>query len=127
MFNCKKIVGGRINVPELEKHIAGADITPGMALTLSGGQLTLCTGAKTPTHISDGYAKNGEAVACYAVAHDQVFEVPCSVAPTALVEGAKVTIASDALKVTATTTDGVATIISTNGAAAAGDTLYVKF
>lgn len=127
MFNIRKIVGGRINVPEPEEHIAGADITPGMALTLSAGKLALCTGANVPTHISHGSAKNGEKVACYAVAHDQVFEVPCSVSPAALTEGTKVTIAADALQITATTTDGVATIVSTNGAAAAGDTLYVKF
>lgn len=127
MFKCIKIVGGRINVPETEKHVAGVDITPGMALTLSQGKLTKVTGTTAPTHISDGYAAANEEVACFTVAHDQIFEVPCSASPTSLKEGNKVTIHTDSLKVTATTTDGVATIVSMNGAAAAGDKLYVKF
>ena len=127
MFGLKKIVGGRINVPEPEEHIAGVDITPGMALTLSAGKLTKCTGAVTPTHISIGSAASGKKVACFAVAHDQVFEVPVSAAPSALTEGSKITIATDALRVTATTTDGVATIISKNGASAVGDRMLVKF
>lgn len=127
MFKLRKIVGGRMNVPEPEEHIAGAAITPGMALTLSAGKLSLCTGANTPTHISLGSAASGEKVACFAVAHDMVFEVACSAAPTSLADGSKVTIATDALRITATTTDGVATVVSKNEAAAAGDKLYVKF
>jgi hypothetical protein len=127
MFYLKKIVGGRMNVPEPEKHVAGADITPGMALKFNAGKLIACIGATAPEYIAHGSAKNGEDVAVFAVAHDMVFEVPCSAAPSSLAEGQKVTIGTDALTVTATTTDGVATIISLNGATKAGDTLVVKF
>lgn len=127
MFNLRKIVGGRTNVPEPECQVAGADITPGMTLKLADGVLALCVGTETPTHISDCYAKAGENAAVHAVAHDQVYEVPCGAAPGELNPGDKVTIGADGLTVTATTTGGVATIVSTNGAAAAGDTLYVKF
>lgn len=125
MFNVKKILGARINVPEPEKHIAGTAITQGMALTLTGGKLVAATG--TPTHIALGAAKADEEVACYAVLPAMHFEVPVNAAPTSLKEGDKVTIAEGSLGVTATTQSGVATIVDLNGAKAAGDLIMVKF
>lgn len=126
MFIVRKILGSRINVPEPEMHVAGTAITAHMALTLSGGTLTKATTA--PTHISLADAASGEQVACYAVVPGtMIFEVPVSAAPTSLKEGDKVTIDGSALNVTATTTNGVATIVDLNGAAAAGDTVMVKF
>ena len=125
MFNVKKILGARINVPEPEKHIAGTAITQGMALTLTGGKLVAATG--TPTHIALGAAKADEEVACYAVLPAMHFEVPVNAAPTSLKEGDKVTIADGSLGVTATTQSGVATIVDLNGAKAAGDLIMVKF
>lgn len=125
MFNVKKILGARINVPEPEKHIAGTAITQGMALTLTGGKLVAATG--TPTHIALGAAKADEEVACYAVLPAMHFEVPVTAAPTSLKEGDKVTIAEGSLGVTATTQSGVATIVDLNGAKAAGDLIMVKF
>lgn len=127
MFDLKKILNGRMNVPEPEMHVAGVDITPGMALTLAAGKLTACSGANVPTHVSMGIAKNGERCAVCAVAHDQLYEVEVSAAPTSLTEGDKVTIGTDSLTVTATKTDGVATIVALNGAAAAGDKIMIKF
>ena len=126
MFIVRKILGSRINVPEPEMHVAGTAITAGMALTLSGGTLTKAT--TTPTHIALAGAASGEQVACYAVIPGtMIFEVPVSAAPTSLKEGDKVTLDSGALNVTATTTNGVATIVDLNGATAAGDTVMVKF
>lgn len=127
MFKVHKIVGGRQNVPEPEKHVAGTDIIPGMALKLSGGKLVAVSGTTSPEYIAHGIAKDGENVAVFAVAHDQVYEVACEADPTALNEGDKVTISADSLKITATTEGGVATIISKNGAEQAGDQLIVKF
>lgn len=116
-----------MNVPEPERHVAGVDIEPGMALTLSAGKLTACTGAKAPTHISMGIAKSGALCPVCAVAHDQLYDVPLSAAPTSLTEGDKVTIGTDSMTVTATKTDGVATIVALNGAAAIGDKIMIKF
>lgn len=127
MFKLQKIVGGRQNVPEPEVHVAGAEITHGQALKLSGGKLVPCTGAEAPTYIAHGAGKDGDNVAVYAVAHDQVYEVACADDPSALNEGDKVTIGADALTVTATTEGGVATIISKNNAEQADDILVVKF
>ncbi len=127
MFDLKKILNGRMNVPEPERHVAGVDIEPGMALTLSAGKLTVCAPTSVPTHISMGIAKSGALCPVCAVAHDQLYEVPVTAAPTSLTEGSKVTIAADGLGVTATTTSGVATIVALNGAAAAGDKIMIKF
>jgi hypothetical protein len=55
-----------------------------------------------------------------------VYEVPVTAAPTALKVGDKVTIHTDGLQVTATTTSGVITIESLNGATAVGDTIVVR-
>lgn len=126
MFIVRKILGGRINVPEPEKHVAGTAITAGMALTLSGGTLVKAT--TTPTHIALADAASGELVTCYAVIPGtMIFDVPVSAAPTSLKEGDKVTIGTSALDITATTSNGVATIVDLNGATAAGDTVMVKF
>ena len=125
MFDCKKILGGRINVPETEVHkVGGTAITAGMALTLSGGVLVKATGA--PTHIALADAAANTKVACYAVLPGMIFDVPVSVTPSAK-EGDKVTLGADGLTVTSTTTNGVATIVNLNGATKAGDIIQVKF
>ena len=56
-----------------------------------------------------------------------VFEVSVTAAPTSLKAGNAVTLSSDGLGVTATTTSGVAVIRDLVGAAAAGDKILVKF
>ena len=66
-------------------------------------------------------------IAVCRVDNNQQFEVPVSVAPTSLKLGDKVTIATSGTEVTATTTDGVATIINLNGAKVAGDKIVVRF
>ena len=45
---------------------------------------------------------------------------------SAVTDGQKVTIHSDGLQVTATTTSGVCEIVGREGTGAAGDTLYVR-
>lgn len=57
---------------------------------------------------------------------NQLYEVPVTAAPTSLVEGSKVTLHTDGMQVTATTTSGVVTVESLNGAAAAGDNIVVR-
>jgi hypothetical protein len=127
MFDLKKILNGRMNVPEPEVHIAGADITPGMALTLSAGKYVKCTGTTKPTHVAMGVASSGKKLAAAPVDSAQLYEVEIMAAPTSLAEGDKITIGTDSLTVTATKTDGVATIVSLNGATAAGDKITVRF
>ena len=127
MFKLIRIENGRLNVPEPVIYEVGATaVTIGEALVLSGGKLVACSGATKPEFIAMGNAGAGEKVAVCHVESNQVYEVPVSAAPTSLKAGDKVTVATDGLAVTATTSDGVVTIINTNGATKAGDTIVVR-
>lgn len=126
MFECKKILNGRGNVPEPEVKFAGANVSAGQALTLAGGSLVAAGEAAAPTHIALADATIGQKVACYAVLPGMIFDVPVSAAPTSLAEGAKLKLATDGLSVTATA-GGAATVVNLNGAAKAGDIIQVKF
>lgn len=119
-------------IPGFE-YLPAAAITPkvGMALVAnSSGNLAAATGTTKPTYIS--MADRGSAVTAGAlipvvrVQPDMIFEVPLSAAGTSLKAGQKVTIATDGLQVTATTTDGVAEIVEILGTAV-GDKVRVRF
>ena len=132
MFRLTKIEGGRINVFEPEFIEASAiEITEGEALSVNNGKLVKCAQTAKPTFIALETVSAQDAnriIPVGRVESNQVYEVPLSVSITsAVVVGAKLTIGSDALTVTATTTDGVATVVSTNGASVAGDTVLVRF
>lgn len=134
MFRLLKIENARMNVPEPE-YLDAKDsevISIGEALTLSAGVLTKCTGTTKPTHIAMGEkaaADTNRRMPACRVESNQVYAVPVTAAPTsALVPGAKVTIYTDGLQVTAApTTDGVVTVIDKNGATAVGDEIIVRF
>lgn len=126
MFTLRKIEGGRINVYEPLSYPVGASaVTEGQALVLSSGKLVKATGKPTFIALASG-AANAE-IAVGRVEPNQIYEVPVTAAPTSLAVGAKVTVATDGLGVTVTTTDGVAEIVDLNGADAANDTIYVRF
>lgn len=75
MFILKKIEGGRINVFEPQKLVAGADITEGLALGINseGKVVKFGTPAGKPTFIALAAAKSGEEVACGRVESNQIF------------------------------------------------------
>ena len=126
MFKLIKIEGARMNVPEPEYLIAGAALSAGQTVSLSGGKLVVNTTA--PTHITLGSAKAAdEKVPCARIESNQVYEAPISEAPASLNVGDKVTVASDGARVTATTADGIATIVSLEDAKASGDKVTVRF
>jgi hypothetical protein len=127
MFYLAKIENGRMNVPEPEYLEAGAAIACGEALVLADGKLTKCGETVAPKYVAMGDAKAaGAVIPVCRVESNQVYDVPVSAAPTALKVGDKVTLDSDALGVTATTTSGVVTIVSLNGATKAGDIITVR-
>ena len=113
MFKLVKIELGRINVPEPEYHVASVAVEPGMALTLSAGKLAKASGK--PAFVALGAAKVDETVAVGRVTPDCVYEVAASASLAAINVGDKVTVNSDALQITATTTSGVATIVNKLG------------
>lgn len=128
-FMLKNAEGGRI--PNIEYLPAGA-ITPkiGMALTQSAGNLALCTGANTPKYISmcerEEALTAGDIIPVVRVLPDMVFETKAQAALTSVKYGDKVTIHTDGLQITATTTSGVAEIIDYDGTAV-GSAVRVRF
>lgn len=131
MFRLIKIENARMNVPEPVFHEVKASeaVQLGEALVLTSGKLTKCGATAKPEFIAMADCAADAANRLIPVARveaNQLYEVPVTAAPTSLVEGNKVTLHTDGMQVTATTTDGVVTVESLNGAAAAGDTIVVR-
>lgn len=128
MFKLAKIENGRINVGEPEYLTVNTDVKAGQALKFDGGVLKLATGSTKPTHISGATASANSIIPALRVEANQIYRAPITVAPnTSTVPGAKVTINTTSDGVTATTTDGVATIVSLGEAVAANDHILVRF
>ena len=109
---------------------AGAAYASGTALILSGGVAIAATGANKPQYIcySNNEANEGSELLAYAVTPSMRFEAPITAySASAKKVGAKVTLSADGKGVTATTTDGVATIVDLQGAAKVGDKIIISF
>ena len=131
MFKLIKIENARMNVPEPVFHevTASEAVVMGEALVLTSGKLTKCGATAKPEFIAmaDCAADaTNRLIPAARVEPNQLYEVPVQAAPRSLVEGSKVTLHTDGLQVTATTTSGVVTVESLNGAAAAGDVIVVR-
>lgn len=117
--------------PGIEYLPAGA-ITPkiGMALTQSAGKLALATGTTKPVYISmcerESACTAGDIIPVIRVGSDMIFETVFSASAADLSLGSKVTLASDALRVTATTASGVAEVVYMDGTAS-GSMCRVRF
>ena len=101
--------------PPIEYKTATADETyaVGEALKVASGAVTKCTGATKPAYVCVGPVNAMGEVPCVAVQDYMEFETTLGVAPaeqTTVAVGNKVTLDTDGLQVTATTTSGVATI-----------------
>ena len=114
------------------EYLPAGAITPkvGMALTQTSGNLTLASGTTKPTYISmreqETALTAGDLIPVVRVQPDVIFDTELSAAGTSLKVGQKVTIATDGLRVTATTTDGIAEIVEILGTAI-GDKVRVRF
>ena len=133
MFRLVKILNGRITQGEPVRLPSKAKeaYSHGEALVLSGGVLTKCGAAVTPTHICcEDYVapeSNNRDIVAEPVSADMIFEAPFSAAPTSVNVGDKVTLHTDGLQITATKDGGVATIYDKAGATAIGDKCLVQF
>jgi len=127
-----------LNVKNDDGHVAPfmelpcSAITPknGMAMVLSEGKLAIASGTAKPEFICVEEHANavtaGDLVTVVRVEADTDYETVFSAAATGRVPGEKVTIASDGLRVTGTSTNGVAEIVYAEGTAS-GDTVVVRF
>lgn len=114
------------------EYLPCSAITPkvGMALVQTSGNLALASGTTAPTYISmcerETACTAGELIPVVRVQKDIIFGVPAQAAMTSVKLGDKVTIYTDGLQVTATTTSGVAEVVGMDGTAA-GSTVLVRF
>ena len=131
MFKLLKIENARMNVPSPVFHNVRASeaVQIGEALVLSDGALTKCGATATPEFIAmadlSATATKRE-VPVARVEKNQIYEVPVTATPTTLKVGDKVTLHTDGMQVTATTTSGVITVEDLNGATAVGDKIIVR-
>lgn len=130
MFYLTKIVNGRINVSESEYLTVtdGLTITNGEALVLTSGKLAKCSATTVPQFIAGAdlsATDTNRVIPVIRVESNQIYEAPVTAVPASI--GIKVALDGDALGVTNATTNGVATIVSLNGATKAGDKVLVKF
>ncbi|MEA5058258.1 MAG: hypothetical protein VB047_11985 [Anaerotignum propionicum] len=89
---------------------SGETYTVGEALTLASAGVTKCGATEIPQYICIGQGdENG--LVCIPVLTTTEFEVGYTAAPTV---GTKVTLHTDGLQVTATTTSGVFAVVSVN-------------
>lgn len=127
-FLIHSVEGGYI--PSWEYLPAGA-ITPkaGMALYQNAGNLALASGTTNPTFISmterEAALTAGDSIPVVRVSEDIIWQTEWSAAATAVKQGQKVTIHTDGLTVTATTTGGVAEVVDMDGTAI-GDKVRVR-
>ena len=118
-------------VPAIEYMPCGA-ITPkiGMALTLTSGNLALASGTTAPSYISmcqkEEACTAGELIPVIRAGHDIIFQSTFSAAASSVVPGSKVTIGSDGLSLTGTTTGGVAEVVQLDGTAV-GSAVRLRF
>lgn len=118
-------------VPGIE-YLPASAIKPkvGMALTQTAGQLALATGETAPTYISmcekDSECTAGDIIPVIRVGKDMILETTFEAAATSIKLGDKVTLHTDGLQVTATTTNGVAEVVYMDGTAS-GSMCRVRF
>ena len=126
MYSFKRADKG--NNPAIKEYPAEAGTyNVGDVAVLTNGAITKATGTTKPEYVlaCKGTVASGDIVAVNPIYADMEFDTELS-ASGALKIGDKVTINSDSDKVTATTTNGVATIVSLAGTAS-GSAVTVKF
>ena len=102
----------------------------GLALVLSSGKLAKASGTTKPTYIcmreEAAAVAAGTLIPVIKVEPDIVFECTNSASLSGVGIGAKVTLHTDGMQVTGTTTGGVATIVDKDGDAV-GSRVLVRF
>lgn len=121
--------------PRPWEYLPCSAITPkvGMALTQTSGNLAIATGTTKPTYISmvdkSAACTAGDIIPVIRVDSGIIFETTNQASLSGVTKGQKVTLHTDGLQVTATTSSGVAEIIDCDAKASSGTggTVYVRF
>ena len=112
MFRIHHRLIGSVEPFEYLEKTAGETVQAGEALSVANGKLTKCAATVKPEYIAMGGENRSGLVPVIRVLATTIFEVPAQADQSALGAGSKVTLHTDGLKVTATTTSGVFTLLT---------------
>lgn len=103
----------------------------GDALVLSGGKLVKATGTTVPEYICaadyDAPATDMEPIPAYLITPGHEYLTTFAADGSAVTEGSKVTIHTDAAQITATTSSGIVQVVKKLGTGAVGTEAIVRF
>lgn len=122
-FKRVKSLTGAVDPFEFRQMTNNEGATLGEALVETNGKLTKCGADKTPEYIAEatvGAATPGAFVPVSRVREDVEYETTATATVAATVIGSKVTLHTDGLQVTATTTNGVFYVTGTDGVTGGG-------
>lgn len=105
-----------------------AKVQEGLALTVTSGKLAKCGATTKPSYICmyNGTVLSGDVIPVIRVNEDTRYCTTFAVTPTGVTVGAKLTLHTDGMQVTATTSSGVAEVCEIRGTEA-GDEVIVRF
>ena len=109
MFKIAKMHTGKQRPMEYYEITADEEVKMGQALVLSEGKLTKATNVVEFIALAEGVNKT---IPVIRVMEEDEFETEFNADASAVNVGDKVTLAEDALKVTATTADGIFTVVT---------------
>lgn len=133
MFKLTKILNGKSHAePIRAKTKSSVNYKFGTLLKMSGGVLANCTPADFPEYLCGESADAGtkDSILVYPINEDMIFRAVVTGSPSALSVGDRVQLSvsgGQARDLTATTEDGVATIIDLENAESEGDEILVRF
>lgn len=126
MFKIAKMRTLAERAMEIYEPTADESIALGEALVLTAGKLAKAGATVVPEYIAMSAGTN-KPIAVVRVLEEDYFETEFAADATAVAEGAKVTLHTDGLKVTATTTSGVFYITKKIGTGAIGTKVQGMF
>ena len=106
MFKLQRKGSAATEAVEYIEGTAAEAIAVGELLKLSSGKLTKASGTDAPEFVALG-SGTGVIIPVKRIYEDEVYQTTLSASGTSLNIGDKVTVASDGLRATATTTNGV--------------------
>ena len=122
---------GRVNAFKYLPATGSTKPDIGLALVLSSGKLAKASGTTKPTHIcmmeAPAAVSAGTLIPVIEVEPDIVFECVNQASLSGVNVGQAVTIHTDGLQVTATTSSGVATIVEKTAGSGTGNPTLVRF
>lgn len=117
MFSVKKRLIGDVEPMIYAVPAASESFSLGEAVKMGASGLTKAAATDKPAYLVAGKVNAAGLLPVIPLLPTSIFEAECGVQIAKTLVGSKLTLAADALSVTATTTGGVFTLLSTDGTA----------